>query len=154
MRRCLTILAMSLSLPAAAEAPDWKLISRSGQPGQIIHWYVDAGSIVRTDDYLRAVLRTSWSRPQIGPENNAYQSSTYLNYFDCSKRKIAYTANAYFRSVEPEGEPIHEEPELPLTKLTFQSVVPGSTGALRLAFVCNFQSKQFLTHLREKKPRA
>jgi hypothetical protein len=153
MRRCLPLLAMSLSLPAAAEAPDWKLISRSGQPGQMIHWYVDTGSIVRTDDYLRAVLRTSWSRPQLGPDNTLYQSSTYLNYFDCDKRKIAYTANAYFRSVEPEGGAVHEEPELPLTKLTFQSVVPGSTGALRLDFVCNYQSKQFLTYRYEKKAR-
>ena len=149
MRLLIASLALALSLPAAADAPEWKLISQTGRPGEVIYWYVDANSIVRTDQFLRAHLRTSWSRPQVSPDNTPYQSSTYLNYFDCGKRRIAYTANAYFLSPEPEGVPVHEEPEQPLDKLTFQPVRPGSAGAARLEFVCKYRGKQFMTRLRD-----
>jgi len=145
MSQLFTCVLLSLALPAAAQTPDWQLISQSGNRGQVINWYVDARSIVRTDDYLRAVLRTSWSAPQYGPDQTAYQSSTYLNYFDCGKRMIAYTGNTYYRNIEPVGLPVHEEPELPLAQLVFQEVTPGSAGETRLDFVCKFRGKQFMT---------
>jgi len=145
MSQLFTCVLLSLALPAAAQTPDWQLISQSGNSGQVINWYVDARSIVRTDDYLRAVLRTSWSAPQYGPDQTAYQSSTYLNYFDCGKRMIAYTGNTYYRNIEPVGLPVHEEPELPLAQLVFQEVTPGSAGETRLDFVCKFRGKQFMT---------
>ncbi len=132
-----------LSLPAAAA--DWKLISETEDTEKVVSWYVDMTSIVHEDDFLRAFLRTSWSVPQYAADRTAYQSSTYLNYFDCDARKIAFTANAYFSTVEPEGKPVHQEPEKPLSKLKFQSVVPGSAGETRLDFVCMFRSKNFLT---------
>lgn len=141
-------LALALALlPAAAsaDAPDWKLISETEDPEKIISWYVDTKSIVHDEDYLRAFLRTSWSVPQYGPDSTAYQSSTYLNYFDCDARKIAYTANTYYQSEEPVGKPVHSEPEQPVSVLRFQSVVPGSAGERRLEFVCKFRSKNFLT---------
>ena len=94
---------------------------------------------------LRAYLRTSWSVPQFGPDQTPYQSSTYLNYFDCDTGRIAYTGNRYFVGTEPEGTPIHQEAETPLDKLKFQRVVPGSAGASRLEFVCKFRSKNFRT---------
>lgn len=135
-----------LALPAPqAAAADWKLISETEDPEKIISWYVDMTSIVHDDDYLRAFLRTSWSVPQYAADRTAYQSSTYLNYFDCDARKIAYTANAYYATAEPEGTPVHQEPEKPVSGLRFQSVVPGSAGEVRLDFVCMFRSKNFLT---------
>jgi len=76
MRTLIASVFLSLALPAAAQAPDWQLISQSGSREQVINWYVDANSIVRTDEYLRAILRTSWSVPQYGPDETAYQSST------------------------------------------------------------------------------
>lgn len=139
------LVAALLSLPATADTPEWKLISETEDPDKVISWYVDMKSIVREDDYLRAFLRTSWSTPQFAPDNTAYQSSTYLNYFDCDARKIAFTANAYFSTVEPVGTPVHEEPEKPLAKLKFQAVIPGSAGDKRLDFVCQFRSTNFLT---------
>lgn len=145
MKWLFTCVFLFSALPASAQAPDWQLISQSGSNGQMINWYVDASSIVRTDAYLRAVLRTSWSAPQYGPDETAYQSSTYLNYFDCGKRMIAYTGNTYFTSIEPVGAPVHEEPELPLSELNFQEVRPGSAGETRLDFVCKFRSKQIMT---------
>ena len=145
MCRLLSYVLLALSLPAAAQAPDWQLISQSRSNDQLVYWYVDASSIVRTDEYLRALLRTSWSAPQYGPDQTAYQSSTYLNYFDCGKRMIAYTGNTYYRNIEPVGLPVHEEPEQPLAQLTFQAVTPGSAGETRLDFVCKFRSKQFMT---------
>ena len=145
MGRFLSCVLLALSVPAAAQAPDWQLISQSRSNDQLVYWYVDASSIVRTDEYLRALLRTSWSAPQYGPDQTAYQSSTYLNYFDCGKRMIAYTGNTYYRNIEPVGLPVHEEPEQPLAQLTFQAVTPGSAGETRLDFVCKFRSKQFMT---------
>ncbi len=139
--------ALLLSHSAAAEAPEWKLISETADPEKVISWYVDMKSIVHEDDYLRAFLRTSWSTPQYAPDRTAYQSSTYLNYFDCDTGKIAFTANTYFRNFDPVGKPVHAEPEKPLSALKFQSVVPGSAGAKRLEFVCQFRSKNFLTRL-------
>ena len=141
-----TLLAMplaSISMPVVAA--DWKLISETEDPEKIISWYVDMGSIVRDEDYLRAFLRTTWSVPQHAADGTAYQSSTYLNYFDCDARKIAYTANAYFAGAEPDDLPVHEEPEKPVASLKFQSVVPGSAGEMRLDFVCQYRSKNFLT---------
>jgi hypothetical protein len=102
-------------------------------------------SIVREEEYLRAFLRTTWSVPQFGPENTPYQSSTYLNYFDCGSGRIAYTGNAYYRAMEPAGKPLHQETENPVEKLKFQRVKPGSAGEARMKFVCKFHSKNFLT---------
>lgn len=149
MRRILGCIALIL-LPslASADTPDWTLISETEDPDKIISWYVDMNSIVRDDDYVRAFLRTTWSVPQYGPDHTAYQSSTYLNYFDCDARKIAFTANAYFRSPDPVGKPVHREPEAPVDTLRFQSVIPGSAGERRLDFVCRFRSTNFLTQVR------
>lgn len=134
-----------LLLTSLAQAANWELISETEDPEKITSWYVDMTSIVREDDYMRAFLRTSWSTPQIGPDKSAYQSSTYLNYFDCDTRKIAFTANTYFASPDPIGVPIHQEAERKLDKLQFQPVVPGSAGESRLEFVCKFRTKNFLT---------
>lgn len=140
------IVALSLAiLSCSAWSADWALISETEDPEKITSWYVDMTSIVHEEDYMRAYLRTSWSAPQFGPNKTPYQSSTYLNYFDCDARKIAFTANTYFSSTEPVGTPIHQEAERKLDKLTFQPVVPGSAGESRLQFVCKFRSKNFLT---------
>jgi hypothetical protein len=141
-----TTLALCLAaFSCSAWSTEWALISETEDPEKITSWYVDTSSIVHKDDYIRALLRTSWSAPQIGPGQTAYQSSTYLNYFDCNARKIAFTANAYFTNPEPGGTPLHQEAERNLDKLQFQPVVPGSAGANRLHFVCKFRSKNFLT---------
>ena len=68
-----------------------------------------------------------------------------MNYFDCDARKIAYTGNAYYLTPEPEGKPIHQEPEHPINRLKFHPVKPGSAGEARLKFVCQFRSKNFMT---------
>jgi hypothetical protein len=136
-------LLVLLSFPVWAA--EWTLISETEDPDKITSWYVDMTSIVHEDDYMRAFLRTTWSAPQYGPDKSAYQSSTYLNYFDCDARKIAFTANTYFVSPVPDGLPIHEEAERKLEKLQFQPVVPGSAGESRLEFVCKYRSKNFLT---------
>ncbi len=138
--------ALSLALiSASAQATEWKLISETEDKDKITSWYVDMTSIVREEEYLRAFLRTSWSAPQYGPDKTPYQSSTYVNYFDCDTGRIAFTANAYFTSTEPEGNPVHQEPEHPVTKLKFHRVKPGSAGETRMRFVCKFRSKNFMT---------
>lgn len=141
--RLLGLIFTAMTLPASAT--EWQLISETGDDGKVISWYVDAGSIVHEDDYLRAFLRTSWSTPQYAPDNTAYQSSTYINYFDCDTRSIAFTANVYYSTENPTGSPVHQEPEEPLSKLRFQQVKPGSAGDERVSFVCKFRSKNFMT---------
>ncbi len=144
MKTILSALSMAL-MSVVAHATEWKLISETEDKDKVTSWYVDMTSIVREEEYLRAFLRTSWSAPQYGPDKTPYQSSTYVNYFDCDTGKIAYTANTYFVSTEPEGKPVHQEPEQPVTKLKFQRVKPGSAGESRLHFVCKFRSKNFMT---------
>lgn len=141
--RLLSLIVAATTLPAGAA--EWQLISETKEPDKVISWYVDMTSIVHEDDYLRAFLRTSWSTPQYAPDNTAYQSSTYINYFDCDTRSIAFTANVYYRSEDPTGKPVHQEPEQPLSKLRFQQVKPGSAGDERVTFVCKFRSKNFMT---------
>ena len=145
MQAIATTLLLTTLITQSANSPKWELISTTEDPQKITSWYVDINSIVREDDYMRAVLRTSWSIPQQGPDNTDYQSTTYINYIDCVKNKIAYTGNTYFKDAESTGVPVHAEPEQPLKKLKFQSVVQGSAGANRLNFVCKFFSKNFMT---------
>jgi hypothetical protein len=145
MKAIATTLLLTTLIAQSANSPKWELISTTEDPQKITSWYVDINSIVREDDYMRAVLRTSWSIPQYGPDNTDYQSTTYINYIDCVKNKIAYTGNTYFKDAESTGVPVHAEPEQPLKKLKFQSVVQGSAGANRLNFVCKFFSKNFMT---------
>ena len=142
MNHLLTALSIVL-ISATAHATEWKLISETEDKDKITSWYVDMTSIVREEEYLRAFLRTSWSAPQYGPDKTPYQSSTYVNYFDCDTGKIAYTGNSYFISTEPEGKPVHQEPEQPVTKLKFHRVKQGSAGEARMLFVCKFRSKNF-----------
>ena len=139
----LRLMLTATALPAGAT--EWQLISETTDSGKVTSWYVDAKSIVHEDDYMRAFLRTSWSTPQYAPDNTAYQSSTYINYFDCDTRSIAFTKNVYYQSEDPTGTPVHEEPEEPLSKLRFQQVKPGSAGDERVSFVCQFRSKNFIT---------
>lgn len=139
----LRLMFAATALPVGAA--EWQLISETKEPDKVISWYVDMSSIVHEDDYLRAFLRTSWSTPQYAPDNTAYQSSTYINYFDCDTRSIAFTANVYYRSEDPTGTPVHQEPEKPLSELRFQQVKPGSAGDERVTFVCKFRSKNFMT---------
>lgn len=139
------LLCFSMLCEAKGSGPKWELISTTNHPDKTISWYVDMTSVVHEDDYMRANLRTSWSTPQYGPNQVIYQSSTYLNYFDCGTGRIAFTNNAYFFSTEPVGPTVHQEEELPLEKLKFQQVVPGSAGATRMEFVCQFRSKNFRT---------
>ncbi len=146
-----SLFALCFCLPVVA-APDWKLLLETEDPDKITSWYVDVKSIVHEDDYLRAYLRTSWSLPQLGPDGTAYQSSTYLNYFDCDKRSIAYTGNVYYSGTEPVGEAVHTEAEQALEKLVFQPVIPGSAGENRLLFVCKYRSKNFLTERQTMRP--
>ena len=141
--RLFSLIFTVIAFPASAN--EWQLISETNEPGKVISWYVDMGSIVHEDDYMRAFLRTSWSTPQYAPDNTVYQSSTYINYFDCDTRSIAFTANIYYRSEDPVGKPVHEEPKVALEKLRFQQVKPGSAGDARVEFVCKFRSKNFMT---------
>ena len=145
MQAIASTLLLTTLIAQSANTTKWELISKTEDPQKITSWYVDINSIVREDDYMRAVLRTSWSVPQQGPDNTDYQSSTYINYIDCTKNTIAYTGNTYFKDPEPVGQPVHEEPEQPLEKLKFQSVPQGSAGANRVNFVCKFFSKNFMT---------
>ena len=144
MKSLLGILVM-VALTQPALGAEWKLISETEDKDKTVSWYVDMTSIVREEEYLRAFLRTTWSVPQYAPDNTPYQSSTYLNYFDCGSGRIAYTGNAYYRAMEPEGKPLHQEAENPVEKLKFQRVKPGSAGEARMKFVCKFHSKNFLT---------
>jgi hypothetical protein len=144
MKSLLGILVM-VALTQPALGAEWKLISETEDKDKTVSWYVDMTSIVREEEYLRAFLRTTWSVPQYAPDNTPYQSSTYLNYFDCGSGRIAYTGNAYYRAMEPEGKPLHQEAENPVEKLKFQRVRPGSAGEARMKFVCKFHSKNFLT---------
>jgi hypothetical protein len=141
--RLFILILAALALPASAT--EWQLISETKEPGKIISWYVDMSSIVHEDDYMRAFLRTSWSTPQYAPDDTVYQSSTYINYFNCDTHSIAFTGNVYYRSEEPVGKPVHEEPKEALDKLRFQQVKPGSAGDARVEFVCKFRSKNFMT---------
>jgi len=144
MKSLLGILVM-VALTQPALGAEWKLISETEDKDKTVSWYVDMTSIVREEEYLRAFLRTTWSVPQYAPDNTPYQSSTYLNYFDCGSGRIAYTGNAYYRAMEPAGKPLHQEAENPVEKLKFQRVRPGSAGEARMKFVCKFHSKNFLT---------
>jgi len=137
--------ALLLCLWLPALGAEWQLLSETEDTDKTTSWYVDMTSIVHEDDYMRAFLRTSWSVPQYAADRTAYQSTTYINYFDCDTRKIAFTANTYFSTPDPTGTPVHEEPERILEKLKFQSVIPGSAGEGRLDFVCQSRSKNFLT---------
>ena len=119
MKSMLASLVMVV-LTQPALGAEWKLISETEDKEKTVSWYVDMTSIVREEEYLRAFLRTTWSVPQFGPENTPYQSSTYLNYFDCGSGRIAYTGNAYYRAMEPAGKPLHQETENPVEKLKFQ----------------------------------
>ena len=144
MKSILASLVMVV-LTQPALGAEWKLISETEDKDKTVSWYVDMTSIVREEEYLRAFLRTTWSVPQYAPDNTPYQSSTYLNYFDCGSGRIAYTGNAYYRAMEPAGKPLHQEAENPVEKLKFQRVRPGSAGEARMKFVCKFHSKNFLT---------
>ncbi len=144
MKSILASLVMVV-LTQPALGAEWKLISETEDKDKTVSWYVDMTSIVREEEYLRAFLRTTWSVPQYAPDNTPYQSSTYLNYFDCGSGRIAYTGNAYYRAMEPAGKPLHQEAENPVEKLKFQRVRPGSAGEARMKFVCKFHSKNLLT---------
>ena len=77
--RLFCLMFAAIALPASAT--EWQLVSETTELDKVTSWYVDMGSIVHEDDYMRAFLRTSWSTPQYAPDNTVYQSSTYINYF-------------------------------------------------------------------------
>jgi hypothetical protein len=75
MQAIATTILLTTLIAQPANTTKWELISTTEDPQKITSWYVDINSIVREDDYMRAVLRTSWSIPQQGPDNTDYQST-------------------------------------------------------------------------------
>ena len=126
---------------ASAQAVEWNLISTSADLGKTTYWYVEPASIVVESNLVKARLRTVWSTMQYGPGQIGYQSTTYLNFVDCKQRAIAFTGNSYFLDAQSITEPVHQEAELPLRDLSFVPVRPGSSGELRVNYLCNSSSE-------------
>jgi hypothetical protein len=126
---------------ASAQAVEWHLISTSSDLEKKIYWYVDTTSITTQSNLVQARLRTVWSTMQFGPDRIGYQSTTYLNYVDCKHRSIAFTGNTYFQDAASASEPVHREDELPLSSLKFMTVRPGSSGEVRVNYLCRSSSE-------------
>ncbi len=131
-----TLVAILALMGCSAQAVEWKLISTSSDTAKTTYWYVDPESIVVQSNWVQARLRTVWSTMQYASDNTGYQSSVYLNYVDCKRRAIAFTGNTYFTDAASMGPPVHQEPELPLSALSFQAVKPGSAGEVRVNYLC------------------
>ncbi len=132
-------LLASLSLWAlvlSVQAADWTLLTTSTDLKKVTYWYVDNSSVVSHSKLIKAQLRTAWSQMQFGPDNTGYLSTTYISYVDCNKRLLAYTANTYFSDFESTSEPVHQEPELPLTELNFAPPRAGTPGEMRINYLC------------------
>jgi hypothetical protein len=126
---------------AGAQATEWNLISTSADLEKKTYWYVEPASIVVESNLVKARLRTVWSTLQYGPGQIGYQSTTYLNFVDCKRSAIAFTGNSYFYDAESISEPVHQEAERPLSELSFVLVRPGSSGELRVNYLCNSSSE-------------
>jgi len=124
------------ALALAVQAADWTLLTTSTDLKKVTYWYVDNASVVSHSKLVKAQLRTAWSQMQFGPDNTGYLSTTYISYVDCNKRLLAYTANTYFSDFESTSEPVHQEPELPLTELNFAPARAGTPGEMRINYLC------------------
>jgi len=132
MLATLCLWAMAFSVQAA----DWTLLTTSTDLKKVTYWYVDNSSVVSHSKLVKAQLRTAWSQTQFGPDNTGYLSTTYISYVDCNQRLLAYTANTYFSDFDSTSEPVHQEPELPLTELNFAAARPGTPGEMRINYLC------------------
>jgi len=135
-----TFFSLLAFVSASVQAIEWNLISSSADLEKKTYWYVEPASIVVESNLVKARLRTVWSTMQYGPGQIGYQSTTYLNFVDCKQRAIAFTGNSYFQDAESVGEPVHQEAERPLSDLRFVLVRPGSSGELRVNYLCNSSS--------------
>jgi len=131
-----TLLAMLAFASLGAQATEWKLITTSSDLSKITYWYVDPASVIIESKLIQARLRTAWSTVQYGPNNTAYQSTTYLNFIDCERRTIAFTGNTYFSDMESTSEPVYEEDAQPVSSLRFSAVRPGTPGEIRINYLC------------------
>lgn len=131
-----TLLALFATASVGAQATEWQLITTSSDLSKITYWYVDPASIVIESKLIQARLRTAWSTVQYGPDNTAYQSTTYLNFIDCEKRTIAFTGNTYFSDMESTSTPVYEEQAQPVHRLRFSAVRPGTPGEIRVNYLC------------------
>ena len=134
MRKVASFLLWSLAL--SVQAADWSLLTTSTDLKKVTYWYVDKDSVVAHATLVKAQLRTAWSQMQFGPDNTGYLSSTYISYVDCKRRLLAYTANTYFSDFESTSDPVHQEPELPLTELNFAPARAGTPGEMRINYLC------------------
>ncbi|CAN1571309.1 hypothetical protein MCEMAEM4_03263 [Burkholderiaceae bacterium] len=136
-----TFVSVLAFVTASAQAVEWQLISTSSDLEKKTYWYVDPASIAIQSNVVQARLRTVWSTMQFGPDRIGYQSTTYLNYVDCKDRTIAFTGNTYFQDVASTSEPVHRQGELPLSELKFIPVRPGSSGEVRVNYLCRSRSE-------------
>jgi hypothetical protein len=131
-----TLLAMLAFASLGVQATEWKLITTSSDLSKITYWYVDPASVIVESKLVQARLRTAWSTVQYGPNNTAYQSTTYLNFIDCERRTIAFTGNTYFSDMESTSAPVYQEDAQPIQALRFSSVRPGTPGEIRINYLC------------------
>jgi len=132
MAASLFLWALTLSVQAA----DWTLLTTSTDLKKITYCYVDKASVVSHSTLVKAQLRTAWSQTQFGPDNTGYLSTTYISYVDCNRRILAYTANTYYSDFDSTSEPVHQEPEMPLTELNFAPARAGTPGEMRINYLC------------------
>ena len=136
-----TFVSLLAFVSISAQAVEWGLISTSADLEKTTYWYVDPESIAMHSNLVQARLRTVWSTMQFGPDRIGYQSTTYLNFVDCKHRTIAFTGNTYFNDVESTSSPVHQEDAVPLSALQFRSVRPGSSGEVRVNYLCHSHSE-------------
>ncbi len=116
----------------ATFASDWQFVGIS----KLGAYQMDAASLVRDGDIVKAWARTIYVEPQDMPGSGKALSSRVRFAFDCSKRTSAVQELQYFESIDFEN-PVGTGGHVPDVLLDWSGAPPDSIAEGMLEFACS-----------------
>ena len=96
-------------------------------------FYIDKGSIIKTEQTRKAWSMRSYTRTQQTPEGKPYRSVKALHLYSCEERTTVMLSQVFYPEAMGKGEPVEN---YKYEKFSPEDIVPDSPFDNALAAVC------------------
>ena len=123
------IVALLSAASGWAQAAQWARVSKDGAST----YYIDKGSIIKTDRTRKVWSMTSFTSAQTTPEGRPYRSVKALRLYTCEERTAVLLSQVFYAETMGKGEPLEN---YKYEKFTPEDIVPDSPSDHALGVVC------------------
>ena len=129
MRALMIGIALLSMVPTVSLASDWQMVDWT----DTAKFYVDAASITRSGDLVRAWTKSNYSKRQTHSSGKKFFSSRNRVALRCEAKQMMMTSWAYLSESDLQGEVV-ESGQVPSP--VWEDVAPDTVAEMILIFVC------------------